>query len=77
MPLGANVKHMGQRFRDAGYRTAYSGKWHLDGHDYFGTGICPDGWDDRYWYDGMRYQQDLTPEQRVLWRGGCPTPKRL
>src|SRR5438552_18797233 len=60
-PLGATVKHTGQRFRDAGYRTAYSGKWHLDGHDYFGTGICPNGWDDRYWYDGMRYQQDITP----------------
>jgi uncharacterized sulfatase len=72
-PLGANVRHMGQRFRDLGYRTAYSGKWHLDGHDYFGTGACPDGWDDRYWYDGMRYQQDLTPEQRERWRGGLRT----
>jgi uncharacterized sulfatase len=76
-PLGANVRHMGQRFRDAGYRTAYSGKWHLDGHDYFGTGICPDGWDDRYWYDGMRYQQELTPEQRSLWRGGLRTVEAL
>jgi uncharacterized sulfatase len=69
-PLGANVRHMGQRLRDAGYRTAYTGKWHLDGHDYFGTGECPDGWDDRYWYDGMRYQRDLSPQERRLWRGG-------
>jgi uncharacterized sulfatase len=76
-PLGANVRHLGQRFRDQGYRTAYSGKWHLDGHDYFGTGECPDGWDDRYWYDGMRYQQDLTPEQRERWRGGLRTVELL
>lgn len=76
-PLGAGVRHMGQRFRDLGYRTAYTGKWHLDGHDYFGTGECPDGWDDRYWYDGMRYQQDLTAEQRALWRGGLRTIEAL
>ncbi len=76
-PLGANVKTMGQRFRDQGYRTAYSGKWHLDGHDYFGTGECPDGWDDRYWYDGMRYQQDITPEQRERWRGGLRSVELL
>ncbi|MGH2355891.1 MAG: sulfatase-like hydrolase/transferase, partial [Chloroflexota bacterium] len=77
LPLGANARHMGQRFRDAGYRTAYTGKWHLDGHDYFGTGVCPDGWDDRFWYDGMRYQQDLTAEERRLWRGGLRTPEAL
>ena len=76
-PLGENVKHMGQRVRDQGDRTAYSVKWHLDGHDYFGTGECPDGWDDRYWYDGMRYQQDLTPEQRERWRGGLRTVELL
>jgi uncharacterized sulfatase len=43
LPLGDNIKTMGQRFRDGGYRTVYVGKWHLDGHDYLGTGICPDG----------------------------------
>ena len=41
LPLGDNVITMGQRFTDAGYHTAYIGKWHLDGHDYFGTGLCP------------------------------------
>ena len=51
LPLGDNIKTMGQRFRDGGYRTAYVGKYHLDGHDYFGTGICPDGWEYAYWYD--------------------------
>ena len=53
---------MGQRLRDAGYRTGYVGKWHLDGHDYFGTGVCPDGWDEEYWYDGKRYLDELTED---------------
>jgi len=61
---------MGQRFRDAGYATAYVGKWHLAGHDYFDTGICPDGWDDRYWYDGKRYVSELSDEEIALWRSG-------
>ena len=43
--LGANVKTIGQRLSDNGIRTAYVGKWHLDGGDYFGLGVCPEGWD--------------------------------
>lgn len=70
LPLGDNIKTMGQRFRDQGYHTAYVGKWHLDGHDYFGTGICPDGWDPAYWYDGRCYLGDLTEEEILLWRQG-------
>ena len=35
----------------AGIHTAYVGKWHLDGGDYFGLGRCPKGWDKAYWYD--------------------------
>jgi uncharacterized sulfatase len=70
LPLGSNIKTMGQRFQDAGYRTVYTGKWHLDGHDYFGTGQCPDGWDDKYWYDGKRYMNDLTDDEIYLWRKG-------
>ncbi len=70
LPLGDNIKTMGQRFRDNGYHTAYVGKWHLDGHDYFGTGICPDGWDDDYWYDGRRYLEELTDKEIALWRTG-------
>ncbi len=61
---------MGQRFRDQGYRSAYIGKWHLSGHDYFDTGICPDGWEDEYWYDAVRYMRELTDEQIALWRNG-------
>jgi len=70
LPLGDNIKTMGQRFADAGYHTAYVGKWHLDGHDYFGTGICPPGWDERYWYDGKRYLEELDADEIHLWRQG-------
>lgn len=34
MPLGDDQPTLGECFRDAGYRTGYVGKWHLDG----GTG---------------------------------------
>lgn len=64
-PLGANVKTIGQRLRDNGIHTAFVGKWHLDGGDYFGLGICPDGWDEKYWYDMKCYLNELTPEERV------------
>lgn len=70
MPLGDTLKTMGQRFQDAGYTTAYTGKWHLSGHDYFDTGICPPGWDPQYWYDGRNYMDELTDEERALWRHG-------
>ncbi len=66
--LGNNVKTIGQRLSDSGYHTAYIGKWHLDGGDYFGLGCCPDGWDPEYWYDMRNYLEDLTPEERVLSR---------
>ena len=65
MPLGDNVKTVGQRLRDNGIRTAYIGKWHLDGGDYFGLGRCPDGWDPDYWYDMRNYLEELTPEDRL------------
>lgn len=75
--LGDNIKTMGQRFQDAGYQTAYVGKWHLDGHDYFGTGICPPGWEDAYWYDGRRYLDGLSEDEITLWRKGLGTPEQL
>ncbi len=46
---------------------------HLDGTDYFGAGICPDGWDPRYWYDGRNYLEDLPEQERSLWRSGLGT----
>lgn len=65
MALGDNVKTIGQRLHDNGFRCAYIGKWHLDGTDYFGNGICPDGWDPDYWYDMRRYLEELTEDERV------------
>ena len=65
MALGDNVKTVGQRLTDEGIRSAYMGKWHLDGGDYFGTGRCPDGWDAEYWYDMRRYLEELSPDERV------------
>ncbi len=64
LPLGANVKTIGQRLSGRGLHTAYIGKWHLDGSDYFGLGRCPEGWDPRYWYDMRNYLEELTPEER-------------
>ncbi len=64
MPLGDNIKTIGQRLRDHKIHTAYIGKWHLDGGDYFGLGRCPDGWDENYWYDMRNYLYELSPEER-------------
>lgn len=68
LPLYDGMKTIGQRLSDAGYDTAYIGKWHLDGHDYFGNGVCPDGWDPEYWYDGLNYIQDIGEDGTKLWR---------
>jgi len=63
-----NVKTLGQRLRDNGFKTAYIGKWHLDGGDYFGNGRCPDGWDENYWYDMRNFLEEHTDEDRLLSR---------
>ena len=65
MALGDNVKTIGQRLHDNGFHCAYIGKWHLDGTDYFGNGICPDGWDEDYWYDMRRYLEEMSEDERV------------
>ncbi len=66
--LAADVKTIGQRLSDNNIHTAYIGKWHLDGGDYFGLGKCPDGWDSDYWYDMRCYLEELSDEERVLSR---------
>ena len=68
MALGANIKTVGQRLQDNGFHTAYMGKWHLDGTDYFGNARCPDGWDDKYWFDMRCFLEEMTPEMRMLSR---------
>lgn len=63
--MGDNVKTIGQRLTDNGFSCGYIGKWHLDGGDYFGTGVCPEGWNEKYWYDMRRYLEELTEDERV------------
>lgn len=63
--MGDNVKTIGQRLTDQGIHCGYIGKWHLDGGDYFGTGRCPEGWDEEYWYDMRCYLEELTDDERV------------
>ena len=65
MPLGAGIKHLGQWAQQAGIHTAYIGKWHLDGGDYFGNGVCPEGWDSEYWYDMKNYLDELSEADRL------------
>ncbi len=72
MPLGADVKTIGQRLSAQGIATGYIGKWHLDAGDYFGNGICPDGWDPTYWYDMKTYLDELTDEEKVRSRKANP-----
>ena len=40
MGLSDNVQNIGRRLTDQGIHSAYIGKWHLDGGDYFGLGRC-------------------------------------
>ena len=68
IPLGANIETIGERLQGNGYHTVYIGKWHLSGTDYFDNGKCPPGWDPDYWYDGRCYLEELTKEERLLWR---------
>lgn len=75
--LGKNMRTMGAYFKDAGYRTAYIGKWHLDGHDYFGTGRCPDEWDAKYWYDGANYLAEKSESEISMWRNGLNSLEEL
>lgn len=54
-----DIPTLGQRLSDAGFKTGYIGKWHLDGTDYFGDGRCPPGWDPGVWFDGRNYLESL------------------
>ncbi|WP_034913673.1 sulfatase-like hydrolase/transferase [Erwinia sp. 9145] len=74
---GKNMRTMGSYFHNSGWKTGYIGKWHLDGHDYFGTGVCPPEWDEKYWYDGANYLADLSEDQISLWRNGLNSKEEL
>ena len=65
VPLWAGVKTTGEYLSEEGIHSVYIGKWHLDGGDYFGNGICPSGYDERYWYDMRCYLEELTEDERA------------
>ena len=68
MALGDDMLTLGQRLSKQGVACGYIGKWHLDAGDYFGNGICPDGWEKDYWYDMKCYLEELTDEERAFSR---------
>lgn len=68
MGISDNVQNIGRRLTDKGIHSAFIGKWHLDGGDYFGLGRAADGWDKDYWYDMKNYLDELTEEERYLSR---------
>jgi uncharacterized sulfatase len=70
--LEKGVETMGSYLREAGYRTAYIGKWHLDG-DYFGTGEAAPGYDPEWWYDGQNYRDEVGEEFWEWYRSGMET----
>ena len=65
VPLWQGVKTIGEYLTPKGIHTAYIGKWHLDGGDYFGNGECPPGYDSTYWYDMRNFLQELSTEERM------------
>ncbi len=64
MALSQTSKTIGQRLKAEGLNSAYVGKWHLDGGDYFGDGLCPDGWDKDYWFDMRNYLDLMSDDER-------------
>lgn len=64
MGISDNVQSIGKRLTDYGIQSAYIGKWHLDGGDYFGMGRAPEGWNPHEWYDMRNYLEELTEEER-------------
>jgi uncharacterized sulfatase len=77
LALGRDTWTLGQRLTDAGIHAAYTGKWHLSATDYFDTGQCPPGWDERYWYDGRNYLQDCDSDEERLWTRQYHTPEEI
>ena len=64
MELGENVKNAGQWLTPQGVECGYVGKWHLDGGDYFGNGVCPAGYNEKYWYDMRNYLEEFSDKDR-------------
>jgi len=72
LSLQSDVSTIGERLQDQGYRTAYVGKWHLDG-EYMGDGEAPPGYESEYWYDARNYRDDIGEELWEWYRSGMDT----
>jgi len=68
IPLNWNTRTIGERLQAAGVKTAYTGKWHLTALDYFDMGVCPNGWDPEYWFDGRNHLESLPEKLRTVSR---------
>jgi len=64
MALTQGVKTIGEYLQPKGIHCAYIGKWHLDGGDYFGNGVCPPGYDPAYWFDMRLYLDGMQEADR-------------
>lgn len=72
----AAIPLMGTIFAHYGYRVGYSGKWHLDGNNYFGDGEPGGGFEADWWYDGKRYADDIGAAMFEAYLD-CKTPEQL
>jgi len=64
LPLYEHVTTLHEHFQKHGYRSGYTGKWHLDGEGgYWGSGQPARGCEPNWWYDGRNYLDDLGPEE--------------
>lgn len=68
LAMGTDIVTVGQRLSRHGIHCGYIGKWHLDGGDYSGMGLCPPGWDPAWWYDTRCYLDELSPDERQFSR---------
>lgn len=62
-----NVRMMGDIIREQGVRAPYTGKWHLDGSDYNGTGIPDGGFEPDWWMDRANLLAELPENIRSLY----------
>ncbi len=65
VPLWQGVRTIGEYLSPEKIASGFIGKWHLDGGDYFGNGVCPPGYEPEYWYDMRCYMNELSEEERV------------
>ena len=58
---------LGTIFSHYGYRSVYTGKWHLDGSNYLGDGNPDGGFDAEWWYDKKNYLKERRSEGAGGW----------